>query len=157
VQLTADADTWLDVASFQALLSACQQHAHAGLRTCAECIARLDQAVALYRGELLASPLLADSPAFEEWVLVRREELAGQLRRALSTLAASYKQVGDSAALCQTARRQLQLDRWNEPAHRQLMRGLALGGDRASALAQYETCRRILAEELGTEPEAETR
>src|SRR5215831_18402267 len=78
VQLTADADTWLDVATFQALLSACQQHAHAELRTCAECIARLDQAVALYRGELLAAPLLSDSPAFEEWVLVRREELAGQ-------------------------------------------------------------------------------
>jgi predicted ATPase/DNA-binding SARP family transcriptional activator/DNA-binding XRE family transcriptional regulator len=157
VQLTAEDDIWLDVAEFQALLATCRQHAHPRLHTCAECIVRLDQAVALYRGEFLFAPLLADNPAFEEWLLVRREELAGQLREALAALAASHEQVGNYVALCQIARRQLQLDPWNEPAHRQLMQGLALAGDRTAALAQYETCRRILAQELGTEPEAETR
>jgi DNA-binding SARP family transcriptional activator len=37
------------------------------------------------------------------------------------------------------------------------MRLLALGGQRGAALAQYETCRRVLVEELGVEPGAETR
>jgi len=37
------------------------------------------------------------------------------------------------------------------------MRGLALSGDRDSALTQYEECRRILDQELGIEPELETR
>jgi adenylate cyclase len=36
------------------------------------------------------------------------------------------------------------------------MRALALSGQRSAALAQYETCRRLLAEELGVEPGAET-
>src|SRR5215471_3277979 len=84
VRLTAEGDTWVDVTAFQSLLAACRHHAHALLHTCADCIARLDQAVALYRDEFLAAPLLADNPAFEEWLLVRREELAGQLRGALA-------------------------------------------------------------------------
>jgi tetratricopeptide (TPR) repeat protein len=37
-----------------------------------------------------------------------------------------------------------------------LMLALTLGGERSAALAQYEACRRLLAEELGCEPEDET-
>jgi DNA-binding SARP family transcriptional activator len=33
---------------------------------------------------------------------------------------------------------------------------LALSGQRSAALAQYETCRRVLAEEFGVEPLEET-
>ncbi len=36
------------------------------------------------------------------------------------------------------------------------MRLLALSGRRSEALAQYQTCRRLLAEELGIEPSQET-
>ena len=36
------------------------------------------------------------------------------------------------------------------------MRALALSGQRSAALAQYETCRRVLSEELGAEPSKET-
>jgi DNA-binding SARP family transcriptional activator len=36
------------------------------------------------------------------------------------------------------------------------MRLLAGSGQRGAALAQYETCRRVLAEELGVEPGPET-
>ena len=36
------------------------------------------------------------------------------------------------------------------------MAALALGGERSAALAHYEACRRLLAEELGCEPEDET-
>ena len=50
------------------------------------------------------------------------------------------------------ARRQLALEPWREPAHRQLMQAFALAGDRAAALTQYETCRSLLWEELGVEP-----
>ena len=48
---------------------------------------------------------------------------------------------------------------WNPGAkqsHRQLMRVLARSGQRSAALVQYATCRRVLAEELGVEPEEET-
>jgi DNA-binding SARP family transcriptional activator len=36
------------------------------------------------------------------------------------------------------------------------MRALALGGWRGAALVHYETCRRLLAEELGVGPARET-
>jgi len=52
--------------------------------------------------------------------------------------------------------RQLELDPWREEAHRQLMRALALSGQRSAALAQYGTCRRVLAHELDAAPSQET-
>ncbi len=56
----------------------------------------------------------------------------------------------------QDARRLLMLDPWLESAHRNLMWMLARTGDRSGALAQYETCRQVLAQELGVEPVRET-
>ena len=52
--------------------------------------------------------------------------------------------------------RQVELEPWDEPAHRQLMRLLALNNQRSAALTQYETLRDQLAEELSVEPEEET-
>ena len=52
--------------------------------------------------------------------------------------------------------RQVELDPWREEAHLQVMRLLALDGQRGASLAQYEACRRLLRDELGVEPSAET-
>src|SRR5207248_548548 len=52
--------------------------------------------------------------------------------------------------------RHLALEPWWEAAHRQVMRLLAQRGQRAAALAQYQRCRQVLAEELQMEPDAET-
>jgi len=43
-----------------------------------------------------------------------------------------------------------------EEAHRERMRLLARLGRRSEALAQFDVCKRVLAEELGVEPAAET-
>src|SRR5205085_709141 len=45
---------------------------------------------------------------------------------------------------------------WREASHRQLMRVLALDGQRSAALVQYATCQRLLDTELGVAPETET-
>src|SRR4029079_17377356 len=47
-------------------------------------------------------------------------------------------------------------DPTREEAHRQLMLLLTLSGQRGAALAQYETCRRALNDELGLDPDTET-
>ncbi|MFN2283635.1 MAG: AAA family ATPase, partial [Anaerolineae bacterium] len=52
--------------------------------------------------------------------------------------------------------RQVELEPWREDAYRQWMRALAMSGHRNAALAQFEACRSVLAEELGVEPEMET-
>jgi tetratricopeptide (TPR) repeat protein len=75
---------------------------------------------------------------------------------ALFTLTVNSLEQGDYQKAQNLARRQLTLEPWREEAHQQLMRALALRGERSAALAQYETCRTILIEELGIEPSAET-
>jgi DNA-binding SARP family transcriptional activator/predicted ATPase len=147
---------WLDVAEFQALLTACEAHMHRHLHDCRPCMERLTQAVRLYQGEFLAGFSLTGTLAFDEWVLIQREMLHQQALAALGNLAAAHEQCGeyDQARAC--AARQVALEPWREEAHRQLMRALTLSGQRNAALVQYETCRRVLAAELGVEPVAET-
>ncbi len=146
----------VDANDFADLLAACARHSHASPIQCAECAQRMAQAAALYAGELLQHMALHASQPFEEWLLLRREQFRRQALSALETLCAHHEQRGDYEALRREAHRQLVLEPWHEPAHRALMRGLALAGDRTTALVQYEVCRRVLAQELGIEPDAET-
>ncbi|MFN8440614.1 MAG: BTAD domain-containing putative transcriptional regulator [Caldilineaceae bacterium] len=145
-----------DVASFQALLTACTHHSHAHPHACVECRSRLVEAVALYRGELLTGFNLTDAPAFEEWLLLRREMLHQQALAAFQLLVHSYEKQGDDDQAHHYANRQLALDPSREEAHRQLMRILTRRGLRSEALAQFESCCRILHHELGVEPDLET-
>lgn len=146
----------LDMATFRELLQTCEAHRHRHLHTCSPCLKRMAQAVALYQGEFLQGFSLADVPAFEEWLLVQREMLHYQMLVTLYSLAAAYERRAAYDLAHEYAARQVALEPWREEAHRQLMRALALDGQRSQALAQYETCCRILEEELGVAPTAET-
>lgn len=120
-------------------------------------IALLEDMVALYRGEFLHGFSLKDSAAFEEWILVQRALLHQRVMNALAALAQEFEIRADFQAARRFCLRQLELDPWREEAHCHLMRLLALDGQRSAALAQYETCRTILAGELGVEPSPATR
>ena len=150
LQLNPEGDTWVDVAAFVRHLSLAE-----GAPDSAS-VAHLEEAVALYRGDFMAGFSLTHSVLFEEWVLFTREALAWKAANALRRLMACAQQRGDLQAAQNHARRLLQLEPWQEEVHQALMRLLALDGQRAAALAQYETCRRVLAEELGVEPLPET-
>jgi DNA-binding SARP family transcriptional activator/predicted ATPase len=143
LQLNSASDHWLDVAAFVEL-------------TATDDLARLEEGVSLYQGTFLEGFSIGDSAAFEEWVLFTRERLARQMSAALQRLAEGYEQQGEYAKAASFARWQIELEPWDEAAHRQLMRALALDGKRSAALAQYEACSRLLAQELGVEPAAET-
>ena len=119
-------------------------------------IGHLQAAVALYQGEFLAGFDLPGCPEFEEWATRRRAWLQERALEALAHLAAYCMQRGEYDRALDYARRQLALEPWWEEAHRQVMSLLALTGQRSAALAQYEECRRLLAEELGLEPLEET-
>ena len=116
---------------------------------------QLEAALALYQGELLAE-CASGSDRFEEWLLLRREQLHLQALDACAQLTQQALANHDYAQAQTYARRQLALEPWREEAHRQLMQALAESGNRGAALAQYETCQRILAEELGVKPDAIT-
>ena len=144
LQFNVASDYWLDVTAFTEMVEVDKTHPSA--------IDQLQQAVALYRGSFLEGFSVGDSPAFEEWALFTRERLGRQMSSALHRLSATYEQQGEYEKAQACAWRQVELEPWDEAAHQQLMRTLALSGQRSAALAQYETCRRLLAEELGVEP-----
>jgi len=118
--------------------------------------AQLERAVRTYRGTFLEGFSLVDSPAFEEWVLVIREQIKREVLGALRRLAAHFEAQGEYDLAANYGRRALALEPWDEEAHRQVMRALALDGQRSLALAQFEACRKLLEQELGVEPAQET-
>ncbi len=156
VQFNAESDHWLDVKAITDLLAMCDRHPHRNPESCRSCARWRQQAADLYHGPFLAEFSLPDSTSFEEWTAVKREWLNQLIFAALSKLAAYHERRGQYDQALQATTRQLMLEPWREEAHRHAMRLHLLNGERSAALAQYESCRRLLAEELGVEPEAAT-
>jgi DNA-binding SARP family transcriptional activator/predicted ATPase len=142
IQFNCAASAWIDVVSYTELSSLAD-------------LAALEQATRLYRGDFLEGFSLGDASLFEEWALLSRERYRRLALDSLRRLADGYGQRGEYEQALPHAWRQVELDPWRESAHQQLMWLLALSGRRTEALVQYETCCRLLAEELGVAP-AET-
>jgi predicted ATPase/DNA-binding SARP family transcriptional activator len=149
-------DHELDVARFRALIEACRVHAHVDQNDCAECAARLTQALELVRGDFLDEFSLGDCDQFDDWLLIQRQHFRLQVTSALEQLAAFHERAGQLAEAEGAIRRLLEYDPLNESAYRQLMRVLARTDQRSAALDAYETFRRVLATELGLAPAVET-
>jgi DNA-binding SARP family transcriptional activator/predicted ATPase len=139
IQFNRAARAWIDVLSFTALSGQAD-------------LAALEQAAELYRGDFLEGFSLGDASPFEEWALLHRERYRRLVMDTLRRLVDGYEQRGEYEQALPHAWRQVELDPWQEPAQQQLMRLLALAGRRTDALIQYETCCRLLAEELGVAP-----
>ena len=110
----------------------------------------------LYRGDFLEGFFVKDALAFDEWLLTQREHFREMAIGALEKLMMQAASKGKYAVGITYGRQLLELDPWREPVHRQLMLLLARHGQLAAALAQYEQCCQILADELGVEPMPET-
>jgi predicted ATPase/two-component SAPR family response regulator len=149
-------DYELDVARFRTLIEDCRLHSHLDQGSCAECSVRLTQALALVRGDFLDEFSLGDCLEFDEWLLSQRRHLQVQVTSALEQLAAFHERAGQLAEAERAIRRLLEYDPLSESAYRQLMRVLARADRRSAALDVYETCRRVLAAELGLAPDVET-
>lgn len=150
ILLDMGADITVDVAVFQE---------RAGENSTAQDesqLSKLGEAVELYRGEFLEGFSLAESQAFSEWLLIKREQLNRLMLTALRQLALFYELHGEYSRALPYAWRQVDLEPWQEEAHRQVMSLLASTGQRSAALAQYEACRQALATELDVEPARET-
>jgi DNA-binding SARP family transcriptional activator len=141
---------WLDVEVFRHKLKG------RGLTPAEQSTDQLRETIELYQGDFLEDFYVRDAPMFDEWVLGQRERLRKLVLEALHTLSARMIEVGEYATGIDYTSRLLTLDPWREEAHRQMMLLLALSGQRSMALAQYEDCRRVLADELGVEPSQET-
>ena len=147
---------WLDVAEFRNLLAEGQTHPHGQDEICSDCFRPLSQAVNLYRGDFLSGFSLRDSPDFDEWQFFQTEGLRRNMGFALEGLTRYYAAQAEVKTATDYAQRWLNLDPLHEPVHRELMGLYAAAGQRAAALRQYQACVRMLDEEFGLPPSAET-
>jgi DNA-binding SARP family transcriptional activator/predicted ATPase len=117
---------------------------------------QLEKALQLYQGDFLAGFHVQNAPYFEEWVLMEGERLRRMVIEGYQQLVAFYLAQADYKAGLRNVDRWLALDRLDEIGHSQRICLLAADGQRAAALAQYETCRRVLKDDLGVEPAEQT-
>lgn len=149
-------DHELDVTRFRALIEACRLHPHPDPSDCLECAARLTEALDLVRGDFLDEFSLPNCLQFDEWLFTQRQQVQMQVTAALEQVAGFHERASQLAEAERTIRRLLEYDPLSESAYRQLMRVLARADRRSAALDVYETCRRVLATELGLAPAVET-
>ncbi len=149
IQFNAAGEYWLDVQHLDNLLRSGAGEAERERE-------RLEEAVSLYSGAFLDGFSLDDSTVFEDWSLYARERISRQISSALHRLAAIHEERAEYKTSRTYAWRLVEMEPWDEAAHRRLMRTLALDGQRSAALGHFQTCCRNLADELGVEPAAET-
>jgi len=81
---------------------------------------------------------------------------ARQLLRSLECLAKIWLSTQEPGLAVEAATEALALDSFRESSYRLLMRAHVSAGNRAEAVRVYHRLRELLADELGTDPSAET-
>ena len=155
-QFNQGSRTTFDIRQFDARLQGCERHLRQPATRCADCIARLESAVALYRGPFLDGFFLEDSIDFDDWVIVYRERYQQLAISAFQTISAYYENRGEYATAQKHVERLLEVEPWDESTQRQYLRLLAYQGKRNIALKKYEQFSNRLYTELGVEPTFET-
>ena len=143
-------DTAIDVRHFESALQAARP-------TSTRSVQLLTTTLQLYRADFLAGFTLPDAPAFDDWAAIEREHYRRLAVRGWSTLSRLHEDNGDHSAALESLERALAFDPLQEDLQRTAMRLHYLAGDRAAAIRRYDTLRKLLDEEMGVPPMAETR
>ena len=140
----------LDVARFEDALERAGEALERSDSDTAQARRFLEQAVELYRGDLLPS-------CYDDWIDASRQRLRQTFKQALMRLMQLLEDERDYPAAIRVAQRLIRHDPLHEVTYRRLMRLHALMGDRASALRTYHQCSTVLEQELDVEPSPSTR
>ena len=116
----------------------------------AESVARLERAIARYRGDFL------DGEPVGDWHLDHRARYQRLYVGALMDLGERHAADGRHAKAAESFRRALARDELHEEALRALMASLAAEGERSQALRAYQRFTTRLRDELEAEPAEET-
>jgi predicted ATPase/DNA-binding SARP family transcriptional activator len=157
VGLSDTAPVYIDVVHFKETIHRAALHEHVETTICPDCLALLLEAEALYTGDFLAGFTLSDSVAFDDWQQTETDRLHRDMVTILNQLVDYYQAAGEWERAIAAAKRWADLNPLDEQVHRRLMILYGQNQQLAAAAAQYETCRRILADEIGVDPAPETR
>lgn len=112
--------------------------------------AAYEAALTVYRGELLVDDM------YEDWVVVRREQLHRLYRELVVNLARVHEAGWHFTPSIERLTQLVAADPLDEEVQRRLMRLYARAGSQRLALRQYQVLRDALHHELAVEPEAST-
>lgn len=143
---------WVDACEFDRLVQEAESHRHDPVSACSACLARLEQAAALYRGEFWAGFSLDGCEDFEDWLRQYRERYRQKMVRVCSMLVEEYNHSGALEKALEYARQLTGIDPYDEPGQAQILQLLVKLGRRGEALASYEAYRHLVKEELGIDP-----
>ena len=129
-----DVNLWLDVDAF---VEASQD------------AARLEEALALYRGDLLPE-------LYDEWIYGFRERFRNIYSTVLAQLVSETRRRGDLTRAIELARLILQTDPWREDIVRRIVALRYELGDAAGAISEYRRFAARLREEMDVDPMPET-
>jgi len=118
--------------------------------------AELPEALALYRGDLLAGFFPSGAPGFEQWLEVERSRLRRRASQAAWAFADQHARSDNFSAATHWARRGVELSPFDEVGVRRLLTLLDRAGDRAGAAQAYKQFADGIAAELELAPSPET-
>ena len=131
---------WCDAVAFEAMLDE----------------GRVQEALEIYRGDLLEGFHLSGCPEFERWLDSERRRLRERAAEATWSLAEGAEAVGQVAKAAHWGRRAAALSPDDEGVVRRLIALLDRAGDRAGAIQEYEAFAKRLREDYEAEPAPET-
>lgn len=114
-----------------------------------QALACYEAAAGIYRGEFMAG-------SYDEWLEEQRNYYREQYLHILEALAVSAQKSEEWARSLRLASQILREDSYREDVHCLVMRAYGAQGNRMAVREHYEELRRLLDDELGVEPEAET-
>jgi DNA-binding SARP family transcriptional activator len=141
-------ELWLDTDAFEDAVARATHYE--ALRDDAAAATALDEAIALYAGDLLPADV------YEDWTVELRQRLQDVHTDALQRRAQLARNAGDFDTSIELNRRLLTRDPAFEPAHRQLMLDYLATGQRSRAASQMAACKDALERHLGVEPDDAT-
>jgi predicted ATPase/DNA-binding SARP family transcriptional activator len=138
VSLCPDTPLWIDAEAFEiAAKEASQSRDLEAYRA----------AIALYTGDLLPEDL------YEDWAISRREHLRQEAFRLLFESARAFEAKAEYPPAIEAYQRIIASDPLQEEAYFGLMQAYALSGQRSQALSEFQVLKKVLAQELGAEPD----
>lgn len=130
----------LDTASFAQTINQAQTAV-----TPAVALTQWQQAIALYRGDLLPG-------CYDDWIIPERLRLRQLFLQALESALSLAEEMEDAPTAVHLARQLITAEPLREAVYRQLMARHMRQGDRAAALRVYTQCAETLRRELAIDP-----
>jgi DNA-binding SARP family transcriptional activator len=142
-----ESDHWLDLTIFEACATRILSQPAQAIDP--EHAQTLESILPLYEGDLFEG-------LYDDWAILERERLLTYYLDCLAHLVHYHRYQGAYEQSLRFGHLLLRRDPLREEIHREVMRLHWQAGQRSLAIQQYESCQKLLAEELGIDPMPET-